>query len=614
MASLGDLVVNLVADSSRMAAGLREGQAMLNAFAAATAAMASASVYRFVAVGDAFNDMATRTGIAVESLSALSYAAKLSDTSAEGLQSSLFKMAKFLDGVRSGSSEAASTLHELSLSASQMLAASPEQQFAMFADAIKSIQDPSLRVAAAMKVFGKGAAEIIPLLLEGSSGIGAMVREAESLNVVMSGETAAAAAETANAIDRLTTAFDAASVKIGAAVAPAVKLLANALAFLVGINQDVIQTFAMLAIGVASAVAAMKAITIATDAYSKAQKIALALSGPKGWLILGGAVGALTFAAIGLNEQFAEVNKQLESIQQNAPAAAAAVAGVAPQKQVKMDWQVRAERVAAMQTEALGQQMATADAQAQKFRNSIAQLTDDYWTLWHMGENTFDQQTLEKYKQALIGTASGYTDAVNKLQDELAVLRGETTAQEQQFAQMAAYGVSDAQIEQLRAMQAERDKILKQQEAQRQNEQAIADAAEQSRRQQEAAQEAMKSEAAAIIDSLKTPMQKAQEQVNKIQQLQKQGLLTKQQADAAIAEVAKTEAERMRDSQKQTPQQVQFASAMQRGSSAAFNAILASMGRNVKDPNVQATETQTQQIVNALKQNKVSLEVAGPVG
>ena len=613
MASLGDLVVNLVADSSRMAAGLREGQKMLDAFAAATAAMATASVYRFVAVGDAFNDMATRTGIAVESLSALSYAAKLSDTSAEGLQSSLFKMAKFLDGVRSGSSEAASTLHELGLSASQMLAASPEQQFAMFADAIKSIQDPSLRVAAAMKVFGKGAAEIIPLLLEGSAGINAMVREAEDLGVVMSGETAAAAAATADSIDRLTAAFDAASVQVGAIFAPVVEGVANTLAFLAGANRELIQTFALVAVGIAAAVAAFKAVTLATQAYAKAQAIATALSGPKGWIVLVGALAAAEVAAITLNRQFAEQNKQLEALQQNAPAAAAAVAGVAPQRQVKMDWQVRAERVAAMQTEAIGQQMASADAQAQKFRNSIAQLTDDYWTLWHMGENTFDQQTLEKYKQALIGTASGYTDAVNKLQDELAILRGETTAQEQQFAQMAAYGVSDAQIEQLRAMQAERDKILKQQETQRQNEQAIADAAEQATRQQEAAQEAMKSEAAAIIDSLKTPMQKAQEQVNKIQQLQKQGLLTKQQADAAIAEVAKTEAERMRDSQKQTPQQVQFASAMQRGSSAAFNTILASMGRSGKDPNVQATEKQTQQIVNALKQNKVSLEVAGPV-
>jgi hypothetical protein len=298
-----------------MSAGLREGQAALNAFAAAAAAMATASVYRFMAVGSSFDDMAQRTGIAVESLSALSYAAKLSDTSAEGLQSSLFKMAKFLDSVRGGSAEATATLRGFGIETSQILAAAPEEQFAMFADAIRSIQDPSLRVAAAMKVFGKGAAEIIPLLLQGSTGIGSMVREAESLGVVMSGETATAAAETADAIDRLTAAFDAAAVKIGAALAPAVKVLANALAFVVGLNQDVIQTFAMVAVGIAGVVGALKAITIATNLYSNAQKIALALSGPKGWLILTGALGALAVASIGLNDQFAEQNRQLrESI------------------------------------------------------------------------------------------------------------------------------------------------------------------------------------------------------------------------------------------------------------------------------------------------------------
>ena len=612
MASLGDLVVNLVADSTRMAKGLREGQAALNAFAATTAAMATASVYRFVAVGDAFNDMATRTGIAVESLSALSYAAKLSDTSAEGLQSSLFKMAKFLDGVRSGSSEAALTLRELGLSTSQMLAAAPEQQFAMFADAIKSIQDPSLRVAAAMKVFGKGASEIIPLLLEGSSGINAMVEEANRLGVVMTGETAAAAAATADSIDRLTAAFDAASVQVGAVFAPVVEGVANALAFLAGSNREVIQTFALAAVGITAVIGAFKAVTLATQAYAKAQAIATALSGPRGWLVLTGAVVAAEAAMIALNRQFAEQNSQLESIQQNAPAAAAAVAGMAPQKEGKLDWQVRAERIAAMQTEAIGQQMSTADAEAQKFRNSIAQLTDDYFVLWHMGENTFSQETLKQYKETLIGTASGYTDAVKKLQDELAILRGETTAQEQEFARMASFGVTDAQIEQLRTMQAEREKILQQQETQKKNEQAIADATEQAARQQQAAQEAMKSEAAAIIDSLKTPMQKAQEQVNRIQQLQKQGLLTKQQADAAIGEIAKAEAERQTQGRNQ-PQQVQFASAMQRGSGAAFNTILAAMGRGQQDPNVKATEKQTQALIQALKQNKVSLEVAEAV-
>lgn len=612
MASLGDLVVNLVADSSRMAKGLREGQAALDAFAAATAAMATASIYRFVAVGDSFNDMATRTGIAVESLSALSYAAKLSDTSAEGLQSSLFKMAKFLDGVRSGSAEAAATLRGFGIETSHILAAAPEEQFAMFADAIRSIQDPSLRVAAAMKVFGKGAADIIPLLMEGSTGIAAYVREANSLNAIMTGETAAAAAETADAIDKLSIVINAAAVKIGSALAPAVKVLANAMAFLVGLNQDVIQTFAIMSVGIAAAVGALKAITIATNIYSNSQKIALALMGPKGWLILTGALGALAGASIVLNDQFAEQNRQLEALQQNAPQAAAAVAGVNAKPQGRLDRDVRLERMAAMEAQAIGQQMASADAQAAQFRKSIAMMRDDFWVLWHQSQETFDEKTLKEYISTLTGAASGYTDAVQKIQSELEILRGQTTAQEQEFARMMQFGVSNAEIDALRQMQAEREKLLKQQDAERQKEEAIAQAVEQRKRNEEAAREAMKSEAAAIIDSLKTPLQKAQEQVNRIQQLQKQGLLTKQQADAAIGEIAKAEAERQTQGRNQ-PQQVQFASAMQRGSGAAFSTILAAMGRGQQDPNVKATEKQTQALIQALKQNKVSLEVAEAV-
>ena len=611
MASLGDLVVNLVADSSRMSAGLREGQAALNAFGAAAAAMATASVYRFVSVGDSFNDMATRTGIAVESLSALSYAAKLSDTSAEGLQSSLFKMAKFLDSVRGGSAEAAATLRGFGIETSHILAAAPEEQFAMFADAIRSIQDPSLRVAAAMKVFGKGAADIIPLLMEGSTGIGSMVREAESLGVVMSGETAAAAAETADAIDRLTVALDAAAVQVGSILAPAVKVLANAFAFLAGANRETIQVFAMMAFGIAAAVGAFKAVTLATQAYAKAQAIATALSGPKGWITLGLALGAATIAVNSLNGQFAEQNKQLEALQQNAPKAAAAVAQVgqgAGGGQSQLDVDVAA--LNAMRAEATKLQAESTEGQAAALQRRMQQLLNIGQVA--QAYSGMSQADVKQAAQTIVQAASGYTDARKKLADELAVLRGETTAQEQELARMAASGVGSAQIDALRQMQAEREKLLKQQDAEREKEQALASAVEQRKRNEEAARDAMKSEAAAIIDSLKTPLQKAQEQVNKIQQLQKAGLLTQKQADAAISEIAKAEAERQTQGQGQ-PQQVQFASAMQRGSSAAFNTILAAMGRGQQDPNVKATEKQTQALIQALKQNKVTLEVAEAV-
>ena len=82
MASLGDLVVNLVANSQGMATGLKQAEGYLTAFASAATAFAAASVARFVQVGSAFDDMAQRTGVAVEALSTLSYAAKLSDSAA----------------------------------------------------------------------------------------------------------------------------------------------------------------------------------------------------------------------------------------------------------------------------------------------------------------------------------------------------------------------------------------------------------------------------------------------------------------------------------------------------------------------------------------------------
>jgi len=115
--------------------------------------------------------MAKRTGVSVEALSTLSYAAKLSDTSIESVQGGLMKMAKLMGEVRSGSAQAAEKLQALGLSTTQMLAANPEQQLKMVADAIAGIADPSQQAAAAMEIFGKGAGDLLPLLQMGGKGI-----------------------------------------------------------------------------------------------------------------------------------------------------------------------------------------------------------------------------------------------------------------------------------------------------------------------------------------------------------------------------------------------------------------------------------------------------------
>src|SRR5262245_6847476 len=95
--------VTLSTDKSPLERGLAAAAARVQAFGAtiaqlgagiavAGASMATglaASVFHFAHVGDAMNDMSERTGLAVEALSELAYAASLSGASAEDLESGI---------------------------------------------------------------------------------------------------------------------------------------------------------------------------------------------------------------------------------------------------------------------------------------------------------------------------------------------------------------------------------------------------------------------------------------------------------------------------------------------------------------------------------------------
>ena len=169
---------------------------------------------------------------------------------------------------------------------------------------------------------------------------------------------------------------------------------------------------------------------------------------------------------------------------------------------------------------------------------------------------------------------------------------------------MAAAGATNAQIDMLRQMQAEREKLIQQQKNQEYWEQRNAAAAAETEAALQASAEAAKTEAAAIVESLKTPEQKLKEQVARIKQLEKQGLLTAEQSKAAQAK-ASAEGKTGGGAVSQEPR---FATAAMRGSGEAFSTILRSMGR--KDPVVAATEKQTKELTAAIKQNKPEFVVA----
>lgn len=593
MASLGDLVVNLVADSSKMQKGLKDAEGYLNTFAAATATFAAGAVFSFMAVGSAFDDMAQRTGISVEDLSALSHAAQMSDTSMESLQSALVKMTKFIEGAASGSGEASAALGKLGLSASQLKSMGPEEQFKTIADALNAIPDPGQRAVTAMEVFGKGAADIAILLNQGSEGIAQFTDEAQRTGKVMTAETAAAAAETADAFDGMLKSVQMLAVSFGKELAPFIRAAADAITYIVSQHGDFIKIVGMTALAIGGVVLAFKTVTLATQAYAQAKAIALALSGPKGWIMLGVALGAATAATAALTSEFSRQNAELErqvgalNDVQKAQKELNDLQAQQARPKGKSDFEARAERLAELQKQFGELQTQSAQGQIDAFRGKIAQLTDDFRTLEINGRAAMTPEQFAKYKQAAIDAFTGITDNIADLQNELAVLRGETTEQEQEFARLAKMGASPEQLQQLRALNAERDALLqKQREEQKLNDESAAYWAKRVA-DQKAEAAAAKDRAAAIIDAIKTPEERLSEQLADINKLRERGLLTAEQASKA-AEKARLDA--AGQSQQGAGSEPRFAQAMLRGSTEAYSTILRAMSTS---PEVNATKEQT---------------------
>lgn len=575
-----------------MNSALASAQKGLIAFGAAVAAAAGLAVTRFLQVGSALDDMSQRTGISAEALSGLGYAAKLSDTSLGSLQGSLLKMSKLLAEASGGSQTATIALSNLGLSIAYLQSLAPEQQFAAIADGIAKIQDPSKKTKAAMDVFGKSAADIIPLLNQGSSGIEAMMQEAEQLGLIMDSKTAAASAKTADAIDRLMASVDMAAAKFGVAFAPALETVANGLAFVVGRNEALIRVIAAAAVGVAVFAAAMKALTIVTQGYAKAQAIAAALSGPKGWAILTGAALASAAAITTLNAQFEQLNSTMDTAQATAAQTGAALAKVGKDDQQSM-LDAKAKRITELVSPFAGNNRPPT-TEVQKFRLQMSRLTEDFRQVeFYSRKLGVNMRDLQQYKIAQAKDVSGFNDEVKDLTNQLRILRGETTEVDLQMQRFAEFGVPQNELDKLKAMNVERQALLDKQEREQEIMQETLADLEKLQQAQKDREDAMRAEAEQILQSLKTPEELIKEQTARIKELQQAGLLTAQQAAAAVAKLQPTEESAAVAAVGSTTSpkiaENRFAQAMQRGSASAFSTILANM-RPSRDAQVQAIE------------------------
>lgn len=200
--------------------------------AAFSAASIAAWVKSAIDGADAMGKMAQSAGVGVEALSGLAYAAKLSGLSTEQLGSGLTKLNKSIGDAAGGSGQAADAFKALGVSVTNSSGGlkSADVLLGDLADRFAGMQDGAAKTALAMQIFGRSGAAMIPMLNSGAAGIKGMADEAARLGLVISEDTARAAEEFNDNLDRLKAAGDGLAISLANETLPALTRISEAMA------------------------------------------------------------------------------------------------------------------------------------------------------------------------------------------------------------------------------------------------------------------------------------------------------------------------------------------------------------------------------------------------
>jgi len=152
-------------------------------------------VKQYVEVGDMIHKMALRTGFAATTLSELAYAADISGADITMLEKGVKKMAKTISDADRGMATYIDAFKAIGFEVKDLINLSPEDQFMKIGLAIADVENPTLRAAAAVDIFGRAGTMLLPLFAEGSEGIKNLSKDAHTLGIIFDEEMAAKAAK-----------------------------------------------------------------------------------------------------------------------------------------------------------------------------------------------------------------------------------------------------------------------------------------------------------------------------------------------------------------------------------------------------------------------------------
>jgi hypothetical protein len=210
------------------------------AFAGISVAALTGIVNKTLEFGDALNAARIKAAVTGEAISELAYAAKQSNVELGGLSNSLRFMQKFMSEASTGGKEQAEALAALGLSVKELKNLRPEEMFERFGGQISKLRDPTDRARAALAVFGKAGAELLPLFEDGAEGVRKLREEARRIGQSFSTDQLKSLDAAKDSIDRMKSSFEGLATALVAKVSPALtKFFTSLTPGLSGVEGDI---------------------------------------------------------------------------------------------------------------------------------------------------------------------------------------------------------------------------------------------------------------------------------------------------------------------------------------------------------------------------------------
>ena len=201
----------------------------------------SSAVRSLISMGQAQADvidqtskLSRRLGLTYGELSGLSLAADLAGVSMDKVGAAMTKSDVMMQKAAGGSKSAQAAFGNLGLNIAQLQGMSGADRFEAIATAISQLPTAAERSAAAVALFGRAGAQLLPLFEGGADGIRAAREEAQRFGLALTNKQGQAVEEMNDAFTRVQRAISGVVGQVVAYLAPAVKGVAKTFTDFVG--------------------------------------------------------------------------------------------------------------------------------------------------------------------------------------------------------------------------------------------------------------------------------------------------------------------------------------------------------------------------------------------